>query len=335
MKVVVVLFLLFSGNLFSQDSLISLSNPIIREELSGYKAGMDTKLFLDSLIIAKRTDNNGKKYFNPYLAFTKIVVLEENAAFLMAFRGDFEASKRYLESAYTHIDTLLMLRPEPKEDIDALSFNIFLNRRNYCNYFYFKDTTAFNQWNCRPLFPELDTVSCQTDTVQTVIRIPEKIKEKPSKPIGFYDRNALQIDTKLISDSLSVAYFENNKGQILEQLKEQISKFQSMELEQEMNPGRDNTDTIIVEVEINIGDGAYSRSCRLVKFPADKFMSSIVLQAFIQMQFRYLPNENVRFYVPIVLQPEADIYYNGIHRFVIRKDHYLVQYETLRPIRPH
>lgn len=326
-----LLFYITTSSCFAQDTLLISSYPLTDKEMSCCKGVKNQLNCLDSLIQnnQKATKisgkvNHEKVYFD---RFRKLVVYTYNAGFISSRRGNIEQAFIYFNLTEKYLDTLK--QNNKINDFKDFDKAVYYQKLDVCGQTYFKDTSLFNQCNCAQFFPELTVEDEKTDTISQIERISPKLNNGRNLFGEFYWNDTLRFNNYFVSDSVSIAYFNQTKNQILHNLRQKQIYFE-MFREPDFNL---KMDTIIIKVSINNVPGSYERKCEVVH-SSFQLLSDYFLALFGTMEFPYSKN-SISFYIPLVITPKKPSNYNKMDKIIIDDDHILIEYEKVKPISTH
>lgn len=327
------ILLLFSGISFAQDSLFIKYHRFIENELAACRKSKNQLYFLDSLITLASNEKmpskgNGERFFK--LQHEKLIIYHINAGWVCRFRGDFDQALKYYDRGENYIDSLKKYELYGHELDNAIK--AYYHAYEYlCFDTYREDTSLFYAWDCARFFPELNEEVIDTDTaINTEHADSSSIPSVP--PVNHYGKiyldDTLRFDHQFTLDSTSAAYFKSIKRSLLSHLSYKSFPEGMRALKY------DQADTIILEINIQNDLTTIKRECKVVYANCHSIIRDYYLHLFSSMQFApvLFPGNSVKFYVPIVIKPEIPNNYNKMDRIIISDDHYLIEYEKIKPI---
>lgn len=344
MRYLVASILLFFGSmLLAQDSLIIRDHRFLEDELMAARYSKNQLTFLDSLIVLTQNERppykgSGERFFK--LQHEKLVILHIDAGWLCRLRGNFDQAYIYLSAGERYLDSLKSYNMYSDELKNTIS--IYNNiQKQICFNTYQKDTTLFYAWDCAKFFPELSEEESKTDSIaelDTIDTIPGSSAPMVSHYGEIYLNDTLRFDHRFVLDSISANYFNRIKHSLLSNLS--YNSFpEGMRLLEYNQP-----DTIIIEVKMYSDTHKRIKECSIAYANCHNMIRDYYLSWFSTMGFGmklssgespYLFwGHTVRFYIPIVIKPEYPDNYNKMDKISINDDHYLIEYEKLKPLDP-
>lgn len=318
----VIFFISFAG--FSQDSLLIRNHYLINLDIKGCSGEPDQMVCYESLIRKYESDLLHPKV-NRVKTIKKLILLEIEVGGYAASRIDRVALLEHFNRAQDYLDSIRIYEKKDKDihDIDVMLYGW---HRNYCNYIYHTDSTAFFDCNCTRFFPEFDEVDTTVNIDPEVVKEEVAVTEK-SNYGEFYNGDTLRLNRALVSDSNNIAYFKTIKYQLLEQLRR--SKIPEIMLEMNYKA----QDTLILNLKWNRTEHSIHKTCTIVQSDCPELLEQTYLIFFSEMRLPYYPPGDLDIYIPVVFKPEDVKYHNNMNRYVVAEDHYLIEYEVVQPIK--
>lgn len=230
----------------------------------------------------------------------------------------------YFKHTNIYIDSLAQIKPK---DDDLVNFKhlTYLCARNCCYYTYHKDTALFFKLECDSLFREFDPIDSSSTVATSEATVKVDHHPAPKIPYGQFNINdTLRINRSFVSNEKGIEYLKHNQSYLLEQIRYKTigSQFTPLSYEE--------TDTIIVLLEVNFNENSIQRKVSMVYSSAPELASSFLLTKLNEIPLKY--SQEIKLYLPFVIRPEQKKAMNHFNRVTIGKDHFLIEYEVLRPI---
>ncbi len=313
---------------FAQDTLLIRDDMFVMDEQQRC-IGVENQLdCVDSLIVLwiNKSDFTGKANENrQYYRFRKLSIYHINAGYIQHRRGNKEEAFRYYNLAENYLDTLSRYGSLTGR-VQGYRTTIDVLRERMCAEIYFTDTALFQQQHCARYFPELSTeAEKESDTLRVSAQNHPVERVKRKRLDAFYSNDTLLFNPKMVNDSISIHYFNTHKRRILSNLIHNPLHEGMRVLEYE------KTDTLFLKITLNNEDRKMSRECVVLYANAHEIVIGHYLSLFTRMDFPYHKG-NITLYIPIVIRPEKPNNYNKMEKTVVNGDHFLIEYEKLKPI---
>ncbi len=328
----ILVFAFSSHSLLSQDSLFIINHYAILDMQEKCKHQSNQLDCIYEQIGMYRNHVASEKNWKYEFIKRKraLLICHLNASWIYRLRGNYESCLQEFAIAESYVDSLKQWDSFDERMEDIMQRVQFIEK-DWCFRAYRQDSSAFYACNCERLFPELNNDSTSTEKEEDNIT-PTPTRKEPLYRFGqFISNDTLIIAPEFVSNQAGTAYFETHQIMILEKLKRIPFSEILREISAITSPQRD---TLILRIELISSTTEQIKKCSIVKSCRVPHGDSYYNNAFMQMSLDF-PRETVVFYVPLVLQPVEYSACCTMDSISLGADHFLIQYERGRPLRPN